>query len=135
MNFKYDIKKGDQAIVVGTHDAVAIREFTKLRAPKGGFFIKSIDLKYGKVILISGDTEVSTLYAAYRFAEHLGCRFYFHGDVIPDQKIDLTLMDFDEQERLDMYLLPYHNLTKIYMLLDFLISYLICNENEHVDYY
>ena len=96
-NFKYDIKKADLAIVVGTHNAVAIREFTELRAPKGGFFIKSIDSKYGKVILISGDTEVSTLYAAYRFAEHLGCRFYLHGDVIPDQKIDLTLMDFDEQ--------------------------------------
>ena len=97
LNFEHDLKKGDQAIVVGTHDAVAIREFTELRAPQGGFFIKSIDLKYGKVILISGDTDVSTLYAAYRFAEHLGCRFYFHGDVIPDQKFDLTLMEFDEQ--------------------------------------
>ena len=26
-----------------------------------------------------------TLYGAYRFAEHLGVRFYLHGDVIPDE--------------------------------------------------
>ena len=75
-NFKYDIKKSDQAIIVGTHNAVAIGNSQEYTCSKGGF-IKSIDSKYGKVILISGDTEFSTLYAAYRFANTLGADFTY----------------------------------------------------------
>jgi hypothetical protein len=37
------------------------------------------------------------LYAAYRFAEKLGCRFYLHGDVILDTRIPLNLKGFDEK--------------------------------------
>lgn len=92
-----DIKINDQRIIVATHDAPVIQDLSELRAPKGGFFIRSIESKHGEILLISGDTEISTLYAAYRFAELLGCRFYLHGDVIPDQKIGLTLTGFDEQ--------------------------------------
>ncbi len=32
-----------------------------------------------------------TLYGAYSFIEELGVRFYLHGDVLPDEKIDLKL--------------------------------------------
>ena len=97
LDVKSDINIDNQRIIVGTHDAEAIRELTELRAPEGGFFIKSINSKYGETLLISGDTKISTLYAAYRYAELIGCRFYLHGDVIPDQKIGLKLTGFDEQ--------------------------------------
>jgi hypothetical protein len=36
------------------------------------------------------------LYGSYRLAEHLGVRFYLHGDVIPDRKIGSTLPDLSE---------------------------------------
>ena len=69
LDVKSDINIDNQRIIVGTHDAEAIRELTELRAPEGGFFIKSINSKYGETLLISGDTKISTLYAAYRYAE------------------------------------------------------------------
>ena len=33
---------------------------------------------------------------AYRLAEHLGVRFYVHGDVVPDGRIPLTMPQLDE---------------------------------------
>jgi len=39
------------------------------------------------------------LYGAYRFAEHLGVRFFLHGDVIPDERIAWELPDLDETQR------------------------------------
>jgi len=65
--------------------------------PMGGFVIKSTVHNNRTILLISGDTSVSTLYGSYRFAEKLGCRFYLHGDVIPDKKISLDITGFDEQ--------------------------------------
>lgn len=97
MDILSEPKFNGQNIIVGTHDAPVIQAFSESRAPKGGFFIRSIDSEYGEILLIAGDTEISTLYAAYRFAELMGCRFYLHGDVIPDKKIPLTLAEFDEQ--------------------------------------
>ena len=44
-----------------------------------------------KDIYIVGGDEQGTLYGAYRFAEHLGIRFYLHGDVIPDKKAGVEL--------------------------------------------
>jgi len=40
---------------------------------------------------ISGGSDLAVLYGAYRFAEHLGVRFYLHGDVIPDRRIALDV--------------------------------------------
>jgi hypothetical protein len=37
----------------------------------------------GTLYLVGGD-DAGTLYAAYRFAEHLGVRFELHGDIVPD---------------------------------------------------
>jgi hypothetical protein len=50
-----------------------------------------------KVLLITGGDSIGTLYAAYRFAEHLGVRFYLHGDTIPDERIALKIPDLDER--------------------------------------
>ena len=40
---------------------------------------------------------VGVLYGAYRFAEHLGMRFYMHGDVAPDKRVPLNLPELDER--------------------------------------
>jgi len=40
---------------------------------------------------ITGGSDIAALYGAYDFAEHLGVRFYLHGDVIPDKKIPFVL--------------------------------------------
>lgn len=58
-------------------------------------------LAHGKqqVLLIAGGDPVATLYGAYRFAEHLGVRFYLHGDTIPDERIALSLPELDEIAR------------------------------------
>jgi hypothetical protein len=53
-----------------------------------------------RVLLIAGGSEVALLYGAYRFAEHLGVRFYLHGDVIPDGTIaDWRVPILDEKHK------------------------------------
>ncbi len=49
-----------------------------------------------RVLLVTGGDDVGVLYAAYRFAEHLGVRFFLHGDVVPDARIAQALPDLDE---------------------------------------
>lgn len=36
-------------------------------------------------VILTGDTEISLLYAAYHFLELQGIRFYLHGDTIPEK--------------------------------------------------
>ena len=50
-------------------------------------------------LLVTGGDEAGVLYAAYRFAEHLGVRFGLHGDTIPDEKRPSVLPDIDEAGR------------------------------------
>ena len=42
------------------------------------------------VILVRGTDALGTLYGAYRLAEHLGVRFYLHGDVVPEDRIEVS---------------------------------------------
>lgn len=69
----------------------------------------------GKMLTLSGGSDLSVLYAAYRFAEALGVRFYLHGDVTPDRRIPFAVPELDEthtplfQER---GLLPFHDFTQ-----------------------
>lgn len=51
------------------------------------YLLKSLAGKNGHYVVLSGGDETGTLYAAYRFAEILGVRFYLHGDVLPDEPI------------------------------------------------
>ncbi|MBP7050909.1 MAG: hypothetical protein KBE65_07840 [Phycisphaerae bacterium] len=61
------------------------------------YLLKTLSPSGGKtVLLVAGGDPIGTLYGAYRFAEHLGIRFYLHGDVVPDEKIELKLPDLDE---------------------------------------
>lgn len=84
-------------ILVSVSSNPMVKTISKQTAPDGGFVIKSAVNNNRTILQISGDTPISTLYAAYRFAEKLGCRFYLHGDVIPDQKISLNITGFNEQ--------------------------------------
>jgi len=45
-----------------------------------------------RAVLVSGADAVSTLYAAYRLAEHMGVRFYMHGDVAPDARTTVAAL-------------------------------------------
>ena len=51
----------------------------------------------GRTAYLLGGGDTGTLYAAYRFAERLGVRFYLHGDVIPDRKIPPAIPSLDEK--------------------------------------
>ena len=53
--------------------------------------------KHRRLLLTGGD-DAGTLYAAYRFAEALGVRFYLHGDVMPDERMDWKLPMLDKRE-------------------------------------
>jgi len=44
-----------------------------------------------------GGDAVGTLYGAYRVAEHLGVRFYLHGDVVPDEQVAFAMPQLDER--------------------------------------
>ncbi len=57
---------------------------------------KSADNGLREVHII-GKSDVGTLYGAYRFCEHMGIRFYLHGDTIPDVQVSLELPDIHEQ--------------------------------------
>ena len=61
------------------------------------YLLKTIEADGSRVALIAGGDDAGVLYGAYRFAEHLGVRFYLHGDVIPDARIALELPVLDER--------------------------------------
>ncbi|NOR35083.1 MAG: hypothetical protein GQ579_10425, partial [Bacteroidales bacterium] len=79
-----------------------------------GYLIKSIDKDGRSVLVITGADTITTLNAAYRFAELIGCHFNLAGDVIPDQKLTfpLDIRNYDEKSQPWFELrgcLPFHN--------------------------
>jgi len=50
-------------------------------------------------LLIAGGDDAGVLYGAYAFAEKLGVRFYLHGDVAPDEKVQFAIPDLNETGR------------------------------------
>jgi len=44
------------------------------------------------VLTIVGGSDVAALYGAYRLAEHMGVRFYMHGDVVPDEQTTVAAL-------------------------------------------
>jgi hypothetical protein len=81
-----------EAIVVASkgHAPVAGGAFAGLRPQQ--FALKT----EGRTAWVVGGDDVGTLYGAYRLAEHLGVRFYLHGDVVPDGRIPLALPVLNE---------------------------------------
>ena len=62
------------------------------------YVIKTVPHRGHTLVVIAGASDTATLYGVYRFAELLGVRFFLHGDVIPDERIPLSLPTFDIEE-------------------------------------
>ncbi len=74
--------------------------------------IRSISYNGRRTLVICGGDGVGTLYGSYRFAEHLGVRFYLHGDTIPDVQLPLKLPEINDSARPLFRLrgiLPFHD--------------------------
>jgi hypothetical protein len=93
-------------IVVGQKDCPAVKGITEKETELASmasslesqqYLIKTVNFGNLKALLITGGDSKETLYGAYRFAEHLGVRFYLHGDTIPDERIALKIPDLDEK--------------------------------------
>ena len=63
------------------------------------YLLKTVQLEGRPVLAIVGGDAFGTLYGAYRLAEHLGVRFYLHGDVVPDQQVSWEWPTLDETRR------------------------------------
>ena len=50
-------------------------------------------------LIVSGGSDQAILYAAYEFAKHMGIRFYLHGDVIPDGKVQLNISNLNIRQK------------------------------------
>jgi hypothetical protein len=77
-------------IAIGRCDREMTRQFLTVTGGPSGrmdpqdYCLKTIQEPHRRVLVLAGGDDTGTLYAAYRYAEHLGVRFYLHGDVIPD---------------------------------------------------
>lgn len=79
---------------------------------KSDYWIKTVKSNDEKSIVISGETSISVLYAAYKFIESYGIRYTLNGDIIPDEKIKMFLPELDIQmnKRFEIRgMLPYHS--------------------------
>jgi hypothetical protein len=94
------------------------QEYGNVDAPDSdnrmGYIIKSISKDGKNVLVITGADTTTTLNAAYRFAELIGCHFNLAGDVIPDQKLSypIDISGYDEKAQPWFELrgcMPFHN--------------------------
>lgn len=98
------LPEGRDAIVVATKDraivaslagdAALTKAVTELEPQQ--YMLKTCSQDGRRVLLVVGGDDVGALYGAYRLAEHLGVRFFLHGDVIPDKQIAWGLPELDE---------------------------------------
>ncbi len=79
------------------NDPAAAREIADLKPQE--FLLRWEHTDQGRMLYVIGGDGPGTLYGAYRLAEHLGVRFYLHGDVIPDERIPLQVPALNETGR------------------------------------
>ncbi len=60
------------------------------------YLLRTIERDGHRIAIVAGGDPIGALYGAYRFAEHMGVRFYLHGDVVPDEQIPLVLPDLND---------------------------------------
>jgi len=91
------LPKDSDVIVVGRKDRPLVRKLAA-DAPSGAeqYLLRTLAQPGRRVLVIAGGDGVGTLYGAYRFAEKLGVRFYLHGDVVPDARMELRLPNLNE---------------------------------------
>lgn len=92
------VARKDRPIVARLVTDVSLRSTIDGLGPQQ-YVLKTLDLGDRRLVLIVGGDDVGALYGAYRFIEHLGVRFFMHGDVIPDKQIALELPEVDETGR------------------------------------
>jgi hypothetical protein len=93
------------AILVGGRDQPVVRACLATPELRGSldnlegdqYLLKTVSHGLGRVVVLTGASDTAALYAAYRFAEHLGVRFYLHGDVLPDAKMPWHVPSLDER--------------------------------------
>ena len=83
------------ATLAGPIDPVLAASLGSLQAQE--YRLKTIVRRQTQTLFIAGGDDAATLYGAYRLAEHLGVRFYLHGDVVPDERIAFTIPVLDER--------------------------------------
>lgn len=88
------VARKDRPIAESLADAVLKTTLNGLQPQQ--YVLKTFSHSNRRVVLIAGGDDVGTLYGTYCFVEHLGVRFFMHGDVIPDQQIALKLPQVDE---------------------------------------
>lgn len=81
---------------LGLADQAGLQTAWKQPAGPDQYLLKTIECKSRTIIVAGGEGVTAPLYAAYRFAEHLGVRFYLHGDVVPDVRVAPTVPQLDE---------------------------------------
>ena len=94
-----EIPSEEDLIVVANDDHQMIenlRDSIGGKTERGGFIIKTLSIDGRSILVITGHRSSATLHGAYRFAEKLGFGFNLAEDIIPDQKIEWQLPEFDE---------------------------------------
>lgn len=112
---------GDVIVVAENNSSIITElkpDYGSVDAPSSddriGYLIKSISKDSRNVLVICGADSITTLRAAYRFAELIGCHFNLDGDVVPDDKLayPIDISAFDEKG-LPWFeirgILPFHN--------------------------
>lgn len=84
-----------RSLALGLADAGARKTLDALTPHE--YWLKTFRPKCSSLLLLTGGDDVGTLYAAYRFAETLGVRFYLHGDTLPDTPQAFQLPALDER--------------------------------------
>lgn len=112
---------GDIILIAENNSAIITElkpDYGNVDAPSSnnrmGYLIKSISKDSRNVLVICGTDSITTLRAAYRFAELIGCHFNLGGDVIPDNRLayPIDISEFDEKgiPWFEMRgILPFHN--------------------------
>ena len=62
---------------------------------RDGFVLKTVQLQGTPALVVGGNDEASTMYAAYELLERLGVVFQLSGDIIPQKKPDLAFPSLD----------------------------------------
>jgi len=97
-----DTPRDGDMLVVATKDGPNLQSADAAAVAALGpqdYLLKSHDEAGRRTLFIIGGSEISTLWGAYRLAEHLGVRFYMHGDVAPDETIPFALPALDEKRK------------------------------------
>jgi hypothetical protein len=73
-----------------------LKSLSKIPLVSDQYVLKTVEHKGRPLLVLAGGYPAGPLYAAYHLAEHLGVRFFLHGDVIPEERVALKMPQLDE---------------------------------------